>query len=120
MAKRKFVVNKYNGYSIRNHYFKPNPVGRGCTLETDDPDIIRLIENADGYAVFIHPAETPEELAAMKAAEKEGDSYATLSGDTDVGDASTDNTQPIATQGARGTMSSRAMRRGQVITPKEK
>ena len=61
---RHYSCNKYKSYSIRNHYFKNG------LFETDDPDVQRLIEGADGYGVFIHPVETPQEIAAMKEIEE--------------------------------------------------
>jgi hypothetical protein len=111
MSKRGFSINRYNGYSIRNHYFTPNPTGRGCYLYTDDPDVIALIENADGYGVFIHPMETTEEIAAMKKADAE---EAELGLPPEPDDE--EPQPPIATQGARSSMSGgKANRRGQVI-----
>ena len=107
--KRKFVCNTYNGYSIRNYYFTPNPTGRGCTLETEDPMVIELIENADGYGVFIHPFETPEEIALMKAEEKEKEEAPTEEKpveppeETETEEPEEDEPEPPAHQGMRGT-----------------
>lgn len=113
--KRRFVCNRYNGYSIRNHYFTPNPSGRGCTFETEDPDVIKLIENADGYNNFIVPAETKEELEAMRKAEEP--KFPTDFNDLEQRE---ELNPPIAHQGARGTHAGRRQRTGQTITAKEK
>lgn len=125
--KRGYVINKYKGYSIRNHHFVPQANG-GLLFETDDPDVQALIEGADGFGAFIFPRETAEELAQMKSVEeaaKGGDShdYAEPDVSVDVGAASTENTlieeqAPIAVQGARGTMAGRDQRKGQVIGAK--
>ena len=101
--KRSYSCNKYKSYSIRNHYFKNG------LFETDDPDVQRLIEGADGYGVFIHPVETPEEVAAMKEIEEK----AALPQEPEPDE------PPIAVQGARGTMSNKTVRKGQVIGGKK-
>ena len=100
--KRKFVCNKYKSYSIRNHYFQNG------YFETEDPDVVKLIENADGYGVFIHSVETPEEIAAMKAAEEP------------PADPPADDPPPVAVQGGRGTRASRGTRRAHIVSPQEK
>src|SRR5689334_13797540 len=100
---RHYACNKYRSYSIRNHYFVNGK------FETDDPDVQRLIENADGYGVFIHPVETAEEIAAMKAIED----AAALS------EPPAEELAPIAVQGARGTQAGKSARRGQVIGAKK-
>jgi len=111
--KRRYVINStrdrgYKGYSIRLHYFVPQP-GGGLAFETDDPDVQRLIEASDGYGAFIHPAETPEEIAAMKEIEEKAAEPQEPEQDE----------APIAVQGARGTMSNKAMRKGQIIGGKK-
>lgn len=121
MPKRRFVINGFNGrpakgYSIRNHYFVPQANG-GLAFETDDPEVIRLIEGADGYGVFIHPAETQEEIAAMKAAEA-GIPEDPLLGQLAeaLGEPDKEHfTSPIAHQGARGTSAGRGQRKGDII-----
>jgi len=97
---RHYACNKYKSYSIRNHYFVNG------LFATDDPDVQRLIEGADGYGVFIHPVETAEEIAAMKEIEAK----AALS------EPPVEEEGPIAVQGARGTMSNKMTRKGQMIT----
>lgn len=108
MPKRRFVINKLKGYSIRNHYFVPQANG-GLAFETDDPEVIRLIEGADGYGVLIHPAETQEELAAMKAKELGEDNP------IEAWPVHSEEETPIAHQGARGTSAGRGQRKGDLI-----
>ena len=121
-------MNRYNGYSIRSHYFTPNPNGRGCYFETDDPDVIALIESVDNYGVDIHPTETIEELEAMKAkvpyhVELKGPSVEALGielnelGETEI---DSEDTEPIAHQGARGTGTTRKQRKGDVTVKGDK
>ena len=109
---RHYACNKYKTYSIRNHYFKNG------LFETDDPDVQRLIEGADGYGVFIHPVETPEEVARMKeieeAARSSDGEYCTI-----CAQAINNCICPTAVQGARGTMSNKLVRKGQVIGGKK-
>jgi len=54
---RRYSCNKYKNYSIRSHYFVNG------LFQTDDPSVQQLIENADGYGVFIHPVESPRDRA---------------------------------------------------------
>lgn len=102
---RHYCCNRYKSYSIRNHYFKNG------LFETDDPDVQRLIETADGYGVFIHPVETAEEIATMKAIEEKAAQELGLPQEEEG---------PIATQGARSTVSDKGMRKGQLIGAKKK
>ena len=106
--KRKYVCNKYKNYSIRNHYF------HNGMFETDDPQVQALIESADGYGVFIHPCETKEEIAAMRAKEREARRAAVLR------ETMPEEEQPraIAHQGARGSLASKAERGLMVIKAK--
>jgi len=103
IVKRSYACNKYPSYSIRNHYFKNG------LFETDDPDVQRLIEGADGYGGFIHPVETAEEIARMKEIEAA----------VAASEPPAEEEAPIAVQGARGTMSNKAVRKGQVIGGKK-
>ena len=132
--RRGYVINKYKGYSIRNHHFVPQANG-GLLFETDDPEVQRLIENADGYGAFIHPLETPEEIAQMKLVEEQATmgptpTLAHQSGDdpgtpdeslNPLPESTSQEVEqpPIAVQGARGTGSSKATRKGQVIGAKK-
>ena len=95
---RRYVCNKYKSYSIRNHYFING------LFETEDPQVQKLIEHADGYGVFIHPVETKEEIATMRAKEKTAKVEPAL-----------EEPPPIAHQGARGTGTSSEQRRSQLI-----
>lgn len=111
--KRTFVCNRYKSYSIRNHYFENG------LFQTDDPDVIKLIESSDGYGVFIHPGETPEELAAMGygpkpkvASEKKAKTKPEV--------LEAENEAPIAHQGARGTVSTEKQRSGDLTVKKGK
>ena len=115
---RRYSCNKYRSYSIRNHYFVNG------LFQTDDPSVQQLIESVDGYGVYIHPVETPEEIAAMKAVEEQAQqpvepSDAVMASDVIEPPAMVEmeEEQPlIATQGARGSLSGpRSVRKGQVI-----
>ena len=114
--RRGYIINRYKGYSIRQHHFVPQPNG-GLLFETDDPEVQALIENADGYGAFIFPRETAEEIAQMKSVE--GETKAPLLDEPQVPypeGAQSVEEHPIAVQGARGTGSSKSQRKGQVIT----
>jgi hypothetical protein len=109
MKKRRFVCNKYKSYAIRNHKFE------GGLLEVDmeDVDVIKLIESADGYGVFIHPAETPDELAALKAKPKRNPPADAIRTET------IEHDPVLAHQGARGTNAGATQRAGD-LTAKRK
>lgn len=109
--KRRFICNRYNGYSIRNHYFIPNATGRGCYFETDDEDVIKLIESVDNYGVDIHPTETIEELQAMGARQPYAKPPPTL---TRFEPPPEEEDEPIAVQGQRGTAAGKATRKGDI------
>jgi hypothetical protein len=100
---RTFVCNKFKSYSIRNHYFVNGK------FQTDDADVIKLIENADGYGVFIHPAETAEELEALREIEP-----VVLSVPEDF--VEQEEPPPIAVRGARGTGNNKYQRKGDIRT----
>lgn len=103
---RHYVCNKHKSYSIRNHYFVNGK------FETDDPHVQALIESAHGYGSIIHPAETQEEIAAMKAAEEaQRSDEIELSDDEEA----PDEEAPVAVQGARGTAAGRKQRRPMTI-----
>jgi len=108
---RRYSCNKYKNYSIRSHYFVNG------LFQTDDPSVQQLIENADGYGVFIHPVESPEEIEQMKAAEEAAAAAAEHPGSDEV---IIEEQPPVAVQGARGTASGlKSVRKGQVIGAKK-
>lgn len=97
---RKYVCNKYRSYSIRNHYFVNG------LFETSDPKVQALIENADGYGVFIHPVETKEEITEMKKQERAVRQAVSPQ---------SEEPQQLAHQGARGTLTNKGERGLMVI-----
>lgn len=115
--KRRFCCNRYKFYSIRNHYFNNG------LLETDDPEIIRLVIHADGYNVIIHPSETKEELSVLKerggyVEDWEIEGYVKPVEPEPEPTVEEESEPVVAVQGARGTASSKKQRKAQIIEPR--
>jgi len=106
--KRGYVINRLKGYSVRSHYWIPQPNG-GLLFETEDPDVQTLIESLPDFGALIIPRETADEIAAAKAVEQPVESFEYPPLEEEPG--------PIAVQGARGTASSKSQRTGKIINP---
>jgi len=106
--KRGYVINRLKGYSVRSHYWIPQPNG-GLLFETEDPDVQTLIESLPDFGALIIPRETADEIAAAKTAEHAVKLLDELFIEEEPG--------PIAVQGARGTASSKSQRTGKIINP---